>query len=388
MSESAPVSAIGRALIACVAEHDWSRPPPELVADSLDDATARRLVASAGWHRVEGPTWLSLRAMECGNLPSVRGLGRRHQEIVANHLQIVHNLGIVTRALKSVPHLVFKGPVLATDWYTRPDLRTYADLDVLVHPATFRDAIESLEEIGCVVIDRNWSLLAEVMAGQIHLEIPTGGLVDLHWSVLNDKSLREHFRVPTSDLFERSTTSSLGVRTFDSVDTLLHLALHGMLEGADRLVWLKDIEQVLERRRISWLTVVTRAREAGLTIPVALLLSRCRRALGASVPDGVVESLLPSRLARWVGGRVERLFPIDRAEPDGSVCRVIAKSCRSTTVDSVAEFRRRSFAWIRYGRSSLDLWDSRDPWAVTYDGGGALARDAYLRAVVALGDGA
>jgi hypothetical protein len=53
-------------------------------------------------------------------------------------------------ALRGIPYLVLKGPVLAALVYPNPGARTMTDLDLLVHPDQMGDAVEALKAIGYV----------------------------------------------------------------------------------------------------------------------------------------------------------------------------------------------------------------------------------------------
>ena len=343
------------------------------------------LADRAEWHGVDGPVWLSMRSQVGGvSSPALERLASRYRFALASHLHALHELNLVSEALATIPHFVVKGPVLAVDWYSRPDLRSYGDVDVVVLPEMFAFAVEALEKIGGVVLDRNWSLLTEVMAGQLHVQLPGGRLVDLHWSLHNHRQMRAEFPLPTFELFDRSVVSSLGVMTLNPVDTLVHLGLHGALAGADRLLWLKDVEQVLRRGDMPWPSVIERAKAARLGIPLALVLARSRRTLSAAVPNLVIDSLAPWRLARRLGAWLDRVSPVETTDPDGSVCRLVARSCRATPAASVGEFGRRAASWTLHRRHP-NLWNPQDPRSVTYEGGGSVAREAYLRAVTAFG---
>ena len=139
-----------------------------------------------------------------------------------------------------------KGPAIAERLYPSPDLRVYDDLDIVVAPADFSRAIDAFEASGLELLDRNWDLIRREGRGQLHLRLPLGTLADIHWHLLNREVVRNAFDVLVEPLFERARQIDLlgsPTRTLDPVDTLLHLGIHAALSGADRLLWLKDLER-------------------------------------------------------------------------------------------------------------------------------------------------
>ena len=172
-----------------------------------------------------------------------------------------------------------KGPALAKLVYRRPELRPYSDLDIVVERGRLAEVVTFLEEVGFRLLDTNWALITQAGAGQLHLEEPTGGAVDLHWHLLFDRSLRRIFTIPMEEILERSQPARINgidTRVLDPADTQLHLCIHAAQEGADRLLWLKDLEQVMRHYPADWDELVDRARRWRIALPAAIVLSRAR----------------------------------------------------------------------------------------------------------------
>ena len=270
-----------------------------------------------------------------------RGHGARGQrgalggarDALARHLLALATLARLASALDaaSCPWIVFKGPAVAKLGYPRPGLRSYHDVDALVAPERFSDALDALGAAGFLLADRNWGLVEETGAGQLHLELPGAAPVDLHWHVLFTKELRERFAVPTGELLERSRPVDLGgvaARTLDPCDTLLHLCLHAALEGGDRLCWLKDVDLVARHDPPDWDELV-KARPAqrgargdgGCARPQPHGPGRAgprRRAAGARSPSGVASAHRRRRPAVAAGLLIGTGQPGDAARPLGS----------------------------------------------------------------------
>lgn len=219
------------------------------------------LAERADYHGVSNLAYLSLRAIEGVDKETLAALERQYLSGNARHLRALVELANVARALgaKGIPWLVFKGPILTEFVYPRADLRSYLDLDIVVPRRDFAAAVQALQSEGSKLLDRNWDLLLRREVGQLHVELPLGTLVDLHWHVLNRSEVRHSMSISMDALFDRArkvTLNGVSVLTFDPVDSLLHLCVHTALSGGVRLAWLKDIERTIASQPLSWDEVV------------------------------------------------------------------------------------------------------------------------------------
>jgi hypothetical protein len=304
-------------------------------------------------------------------------------------LQVENECRHVASALGGIPWLVVKGPALARGYYRRPELRSYGDLDVLIRPRDFPGAVRQLESAGYAVLDRNWLALRQRMSGELHVLSPRGVLVDLHWDLTNDAATRKSYAMSADSFFERAERLSIAdveVRVLDPLDTVVHTAVHAARSGGDRLIWLKDLEQLLLAPRFSWPELAVRSAEHHAELAVSVMLHRMRKVLRArNVTDAGLELLGGPRTWRALGRAVDHVSPILRAGPDGSLARIFARSTRSDSRSAVAELGRRVVARARRGTWSQEdhTWDEANPDSPLYDSGGEGGRAAYLAAVSA-----
>lgn len=378
--------AIEAVLVASVREHDWSQRPPE-VADLLPGLDQIQLIDVSQRHRVTAAVLLSAGdAIPSPTRQRLRSLSRMDH---LRALQVENECRHVASALRGIAWLVVKGPALARGYYRRPELRSYGDLDVLIRPQDFPGAVRRLESAGYAVLDRNWLALRKRMSGELHVLSPRGVLVDLHWDLTNDAATRKSYAMSADSFFERAERLSIAdveVRVLDPLDTVVHTAVHAARSGGDRLIWLKDLEQLVLSQRFSWPELAARSAEHHAELAVSVMLHRMRKVMGArSVTDADLELLGGPRTWLALGRAVDHVSPILRAGPDGSLARIFARSTRSDSRSAVAELGRRVVARARRGTWSQEdhTWDEANPDSPLYDSGGEEGRAAYLAAVSA-----
>lgn len=345
-----PDSVLGRALRLSLVEHDWDRPLLGL-NDLLRGSRLDRLVELASMHGVTNSLFLSLRGCPDVDPEAVDLLRARYQKGLARLLRTGAEIESLAGAMADaeIPWLLFKGPVLAGSVYARPDLRSWGDLDLLVAPQRFRQALEVLAAHGSAVLDTDWSMITRERRSQLHLRLPLGSVADLHWHLFNRRFVRDSFAVDTDAILDRAVSTSVegvAVPTLDPADALVHLCLHAAMSGGNRLRWIKDIERSAAAQP-DWGQVVVRAREWRAGRPVGLMLRRARDVLGAAVPDELVSTLVGGVVAR-IDDQVLRRWPLEE-EPRGHehVSSLWPRSLRDGPAGSGAAL------WAR-GREALE----------------------------------
>jgi hypothetical protein len=357
----------GDILRACLS--DPSGESARTIVRAAPKAELELLPALASFHRVVAPVYDSVRSVVPADV--LVQLERLYRDDLARRLIASANLRQSRELLDSldVPFLVVKGPVLSEAIYDRPRARFYRDLDLVVPHESFAVALTAFEQEGAAVVDANWPYFLEHVAGQVDLSTN----VDLHWHFLFFESLRRETNLRMEEVFERSrtvTVDGVSVRTPDRADTLIHLALHACLEGGKRLVWLKDIEQVVVNDRPPWSEVVERSLTSRVNLLVGTMLMRSRAALATPVPDDVIRALVPNGGWRAFLRSLDRVFPITARRREDTPATLAAKVTRADvkqTLGFVAGTLARRTRRRRQPES--DLSDSS-------------ARDAYLDRVV------
>lgn len=310
---------VGRVLRACVTEHPWDRPLPEIAA-LLAGVELGPLLERGKAHAVTNFVYLSIRGSPGFIHPEALGeLEWHHKMTICHHLRALADLGSLAATLDGagIPWMTFKGPFLSEHYYSRPDLRTYHDLDVVVCREDLARAVEVLESVGIRLVDSNWELLVRMQPGQLHLRMPSGTLVDLHWHLLNSSAVRQSMSVSMDSLFRAGRRVEVGrmlVPTLGAADTLLHLCVHSGLAGGVRLLWLKDVERVIASGAVDWDHFMATAEQWRAGAIAGAVLQRAHRTLHARVPRDVISKLAPSRLGRALNDVVDCLWPPERSD--------------------------------------------------------------------------
>jgi hypothetical protein len=353
-SAGVPAAEVGGTLLALLRSDGrfgpWS-------VNELEPSVLAPVVRAAATHQVLA--LVRSRLVELGLADAIDAAGLRSQVesatlgAVAQHLRIDAELAYLVPILDATgaAWVVVKGPVLAELAYDRPELRSYADLDVLVDPRQFGDVVAALEDAGALLLDRNWSLLRERGLCEASMRLAHGTYLDLHWHLVNHPRARRGFLLDTAALLARRRVVAIrdnAVPTLDPEDTLLHVALHGTLSGGHRLSWVKDVERLVARGDVDWDVLVDRARASRVTLPVGVMLRRAHRLLGAPVPGPVLAALDHPRAGAVALAAVERLATPESLVATHHTGQLLMLTARADTTSSLAaavrELRRKTRA--------------------------------------------
>ncbi|WP_324649618.1 nucleotidyltransferase family protein [Georgenia sp. H159] len=306
--------------------------------DVVDGAAVspEAVVPAARHHRIAPLTHVRLRE----SAPEVAEALRTDRDLAKSlHIRAAMLLRQVDELLADVRWVVFKGPVLAELAHPVPGLRPYGDLDLLVDPQDLRAVSRTLLAAGWEVGDYEDMLRNPETPGEMHWFTPAGIQVDLHWSMINMRSRRGEFDISTAGILGRRRRVRIGLGeawTMDEADTLVHVALHAALAGANRLCWMLDVDQLC-RQVGDWGAVCRRAAEWGAQAHVALALRRAGATLGTPVPARVYRALGASLPLRALLDCVDRLSPVARQRRDASVSRLVARAVRPGAGRTVAQ---------------------------------------------------
>jgi len=214
-------------------------------------------------------------------------------------------------AVAGIDVLVLKGPHLACTVYEDPGVRKYGDLDLLVRPGDFSEAVRILLEKGyqpCKWDSRkaassfdkyNWGFRS-----------PLGVAVELHRNLAGFS----RFCVDPDALFRASVLFNFGsteARGLGTEDLLAHLCLHAGKSYfySIEIKHLVDVARLVGSKRIDWPIFLRKCRSFRIRVASFYTLLAAARVQGAAIPETTLDSLKPSCLRRfWL----ERRLTTDR----------------------------------------------------------------------------
>lgn len=266
---------------------------PSAVALLEDPGNAAALASLADYHRI-GPLVAHRLRLRRPDL-EIDALTRAEVRAAAAQLHARRTVSLLNATL-TMPFLIVKGPVLASEWQQLGCAREYGDLDVLVSPTNFSTALDSLGAARIAPSATNWHGFTEFGVAEVPLRHQHLS-VDLHWSLVALESQRHDFFLPTQPLLERGQPIALGdtsVRTLDPVDALIHLCVNVGLDGARRLRGLVDVDLLARRAVSERREFAVRARAAGAASIANTVLQRTATLIGS---DAARQLLIGSRSA-------------------------------------------------------------------------------------------
>lgn len=282
---------------------------------------------------------------------------------------------------------VLKGLPIAQTAYPRPDLRYAVDLDILISPQRFEEVVADLVADGYQLLDVNWPLLSDHIPGQLRLRSPNGTLVDLHWHLLNQPRARQRFDLSTAALLARAVrVAGTQLRTLAPVDQLLHTALHACLAGANRLLWLVDVDRLTRAPDLDWDAVEAAAARSRTALPLAVVLRRVQAILGLPPGPAAPRERLILRhpwllLQRFVDA--PSVLCLDPSRP--SIAAAFARSTGTGDWPSQRTLARHGMDWLRSGAPRLrrhGAWlDPTSPFSALHPVSDDAARRAYFSRV-------
>lgn len=195
----------------------------------------------------------------------------------------------------------YKGIVLAEVYYGDMALRQSGDMDLFVRSqdmARIKNAIRDLgftprlsipEDAEADYIAAGYECTFDCAAGK--------NLLELQWA-LQPRYYAVDFDM--EGLFDRAVNATLAGRTVkmpSPEDLLLILSVHAAKHVWGRLIWLRDIAQILQRDNLNWDWIQPQARHLGVERILHITLLLLDRFFGTRLPAVVETKLLMDKTA-------------------------------------------------------------------------------------------
>ena len=216
-----------------------------------------------------------------------------YQENVARNLLLSSELNTLMRSFADagIESLPFKGPALAVMAYGDLSLRRFVDLDVIVKKEDVFRAREILINAGyksSLKLDDDQQSALLHTQHCIQFRRDNGRIIfELHWNVASDL-----FAAPVSakDFWERLIEIELSgqtVKSFSANDLLFALCVHGSRHIWERLCWICDVAELIQREQFNWTALLERAVKTDCERMFYLGLYLAEQLLGTQLPSEV-----------------------------------------------------------------------------------------------------
>jgi hypothetical protein len=267
----------------------------QLVREPLDFGF---LLSEARQHCLAPLLYWHLREISSDYVPAdwMESLRRDFEATTRTNLHLSSHLLNVLTILEAgeVLAIPYKGPVLASLAYGNLALRPFGDLDLLVRQADVFRALELLHVHGYrSALDQTapGGRRGSAIPGQYACRFEAGDvLVEFH----TERTLR-YFPRPIdmenlAGRLQRVSMSGHMVRTFSTEDLLIFLSVHGSKHLWDRLIWICDIAELLQRTKdVDWQLMLNLADQLGcrkiLQLGLSLATDFLRKDLAERIPD-------------------------------------------------------------------------------------------------------
>ncbi|WP_277209503.1 nucleotidyltransferase family protein [Isoptericola croceus] len=352
---------------------------PGTCSDELGRVTGEELWEAGLLHRVTPAVARAVRGWD--EVPEVWRIplevGRNRQML--RHLRALEDLKGIGAAFDraGIAWVAVKGATLASVVWPHADMREYYDLDLLVEPAAFRDAVEIVESTGGRLLDRNWPALRASGRGELAMVGQHGTHVDLHWHLAVAPSVRRAFPLDVDVMLARRRhhdLSAVSLPMLDPEDQALHVAVHAAQAGANRLMWLADVYYASQD--VDWDELERRSRAARAAVPVALVLDGAYRVAGEhGVPHPGLARAAAGAWGRLVRARDDR-HPFPGLPGDSKLGGNVYSAARSSVAASVWRLGSNHAKVRYYGWQHRTGRDVARP--LQHDVPDARARDAYF----------
>lgn len=303
----------------------------ELLASGHPKLDWQLVTQLAKSHRVLGllGRHLSARSWEGVSASVKRELQDYFVYVAAHSSALKHELARVSHLLESagVPVVSFKGHTLGLAAYGNAVVRPSADLDLLVaradvlrardllatHGYSLETLLHAAQEAHVLRQDSVFNL-SRPAEPPLQTVLPQGYAVELHWAITSPclPFDLEYATVATrlgwlelhgvaSNAFDGSGDAKerFRVRSLAPEDLFLILCVHGAKHLWERLIWVCDLAELVEKTPdFAWNRLLDAARERGV---------RRMAALGLSLMRGVLGTKLPREVENWLSTQPEAL---------------------------------------------------------------------------------
>jgi hypothetical protein len=296
---------------------------------------------------------------------------------IANVVELLALLKVFDR--EAIDAMPFKGVVLGASVYGDLTTRPAGDLDLLIR---FSD----LQRTTAILLERGYSLKTPVNedgspANQDYFEYrferPSDGMVvELRWRLeLVQPSFRRELGMDWVWPGRRTATvAGAEVPNMSPEITLLMLCMHGSKHAWSRLIWIRDVAQLLAAcPELDWEASLREASRVGLRRVAALGLLLAHRVCGAQIPEPILREIQADTTACRLANHFDSsLLDEPGSTPEGRVPYNLLLLDLRDRISMLFSFsflrpKERDFAAIRLPRLLYPLYYLVRPFRILMD---------------------
>ena len=216
----------------------------------------------------------------------------------ARNAVMLHHAGKILQALRNnnIQVIVLKGLYLIESIYKSIGLRTFVDLDILVHKDDIPLSLSIMQSMGFTLSTYfDPAVLLTDIKHVPPLIKENGPCVEVHWGILEEN---EPFNINIDGIWQRAVpvrSADIDTLAMCTEDLILHLCLHYTYQHRLRagLKFLFDIAEVITLRadQINWHKLISTAKDWKVERVLRLSLQLCERITGVQVLDEVKTTL-------------------------------------------------------------------------------------------------
>jgi hypothetical protein len=242
-------------------------------------------------------------------------LKQHYQENAARNVVLTAELCHLIKLLadSGIEAIPYKGPLLALFAYGDLNLRRFIDLDIMVRKG---DALRARE----LLLAEGYNAARSLSLSQQQLLLRTQhnmqfrrdqgrSIVELHWEVASHLFASS---VRAEELWQDLTTvelNGISVKTLSADDLLFSLCVHGSRHLWEKLSWICDVAELVERQKLDWRGLLERAANTDSERMFFLGLYLAENLLGATLPADVkLRYSSDEHLVSLASSVVEHLF--------------------------------------------------------------------------------
>jgi hypothetical protein len=284
---------------------------------ALNDLDWHYLIQLARRHAVIPLLYLQLTREGADFIPSsvLTKLKLHYQENAARNVILTAELSRLIQLFSNagIDTIPYKGPVLALFAYGNIALRRFVDLDVIVKKSDVLRARDLLladgYELSKPLTPAQQQLLLRTQHNLQFARDDRRLLLELHWEVAPHLFASS---LPESELWRNPTTIDVNgtqMNTLNADDLLFSLCVHGSRHLWERLGWICDVAEIIQRHELNWATLLRRATDTDSERMFLLGPHLARKLLQVTLPNEVQRRCdADARLESLAANIIEHLF--------------------------------------------------------------------------------